>query len=79
MIIKVLLLIIAFIGIIFLSWLIFLWYGYPPLASLLEVTSAMMTVGLSSGITGSELEPVLKVVLCLNMCLGRETGLAVRQ
>lgn len=70
-IIKVLMLIIAFVGIILVSWMVFLGYGYPPVASLFEVVSAAMTVGLSSGITGKELEPVLKWVLCLNMWLGR--------
>lgn len=59
------------------SWLVFLVYGYPPLASLFEVTSALATVGLSSGITSEELPTELKVLLCGNMILGRLEIIAV--
>ncbi|MDX1696227.1 MAG: potassium transporter TrkG, partial [Ketobacteraceae bacterium] len=76
-IIKVLLLIIAFVFVIFFSWALFLWYDYPPVPALFEVVSAAMTVGLSSGITSAELEPVLKWVLCINMWLGRVEILAM--
>ena len=64
-------LILLFILVITVSWLIFLAYGYAPLGALFEVVSAAGTVGLSSGITSSELEAALKVVLCVNMLLGR--------
>lgn len=70
-IIKVLMLIIAFVFVIFISWGVFLWYGYPPVNALFEVISATMTVGLSVGITHAELEAPLKWLLCLNMWLGR--------
>ncbi len=53
------------------SWWIFLLHGEPPLDSLFEVVSAMGTVGLSSGVTRPDLSPVLKIVLCVDMLLGR--------
>jgi len=68
-------LILVFIGLFFavvaVSWLIFLWFGYAPLDSLFEVTSATATVGLSSGVTGPHLPAALKGVLCADMLLGR--------
>ena len=60
-----------------LSWLAFLSYGYAPLDSLLEVVSAMGTVGLSSGISRPDLEAPLKVLLCFDMLLGRLEILAL--
>jgi trk/ktr system potassium uptake protein len=60
-----------FVVIILLSWLPFLWAGYNPLDALFEVTSATGTVGLSTGITGPALPPLLKGLLCLDMLLGR--------
>jgi len=68
---RALLLIILFLIIIVISWLIFLPYGYDPLHALFEVTSAVGTVGLSSGLTSHELEPLLKSVLCIDMLSGR--------
>lgn len=57
--------------VVMLSWWVFLLYGEPPLNALFEVVSAVSTVGLSSGITRPDLAPVLKVVLCIDMLLGR--------
>lgn len=54
-----------------ISWLVFLLHGYPALDSLFEVVSAIGTVGLSTGITRPDLEPVLKALLCVDMLLGR--------
>ena len=64
---------IVFVFVIFtaISWLVFVGMGHNALNSLFEVVSAIGTVGLSSGITGSELHPVLKGVLCADMLLGR--------
>ncbi len=59
---------VTFIGI---SWLIFVGMGHNPLDSLFEVVSAIGTVGLSSGITAPDLDPLLKGVLCADMLLGR--------
>jgi trk system potassium uptake protein TrkH len=56
---------------VFASWLAFLGAGYDPLNSLFDVVSAVGTVGLSSGLTGPDLPGFLKLVLCLDMMLGR--------
>jgi trk system potassium uptake protein TrkH len=53
------------------SWLPFLLYRYDPLNSLFEVISAIGTVGLSSGISSPTLQPLLKVVLGIDMLFGR--------
>ena len=67
----------AYVITLLISWFIFLQYGYPPMQALFEVSSALGTAGLSAGITGSELEPVLKVVLIINMLIGRVEAIAV--
>lgn len=54
-----------------LSWLPFLLWGYDPLDSLFEVSSAIGTVGLSTGVTDSGMPAFLKLVLCADMLLGR--------
>ncbi len=66
-----LLLILLFVTVNILSWLAFVIHGYAPLDALFEVVSATGTVGLSTGITGSGLEPLLRLVLCVDMLLGR--------
>ncbi len=66
-----LLIILAFFGVVLLSWLVFLAHGAAPLDALFDVVSATATVGLSSGVTGPDLPLVLKAVLCLDMLLGR--------
>ncbi len=68
---RALLLILLYIGVVLASWLIFIIHGYSPLDALFEVVSATGTVGLSSGITSSDLPIVLKSVLCIDMLLGR--------
>jgi trk system potassium uptake protein TrkH len=74
---DVLALLTCFIIALFTSWLVFLVYGYPPAESLFEVTSALATAGLSTGITNERLPAVLKFVLCCNMLLGRVEILAI--
>jgi len=69
--IRALQLILLFIGVVVLSWLPFVIMGYSPLDALFEVASACGTVGLSTGITRPELEPILKCVLCFDMLAGR--------
>ena len=69
--IQALLIIALFGAVVVLSWLAFLAHGYPPLDALFEVVSATGTVGLSTGITSSELPSFLKLVLCLDMLAGR--------
>lgn len=69
--------VLLFVGAIALSWLPFLWFGHAPLDALFEVVSALGTVGLSSGISGPDLHPLLKGVLCADMLLGRLEIVAV--
>jgi trk system potassium uptake protein TrkH len=68
---NALLLILLFTAVIVVSWLAFVACGYPVLDSLFEVVSATGTVGLSSGLTSTALEPGLKLLLCADMLLGR--------
>jgi len=68
---RALLLVVLFGGVIFVSWLVFLGYGYPPLDALLEVTSATGTVGLTTGITSDLLPAPLKMLLAVDMLVGR--------
>ncbi|NJO67665.1 MAG: TrkH family potassium uptake protein [Rhodospirillales bacterium] len=69
--------ILLFIVVIALSWFAFLTYGYAPLDSLFDVVSATATTGLSSGVTATDLPTPLKLVLCLDMLMGRVEVLAV--
>lgn len=62
---------------ILISWFCFLAAGLDPLDSLFDVVSAIGTVGLSTGIAGPELATPLKLVLCLDMLMGRLEILAV--
>lgn len=68
---RVLILILLFIGVIVISWLIFLMHGYAPMNALFEVVSATATVGLSTGITTADMPVLLKLVLCMDMLFGR--------
>jgi len=61
----------AFAVLALLSWWPFVWQGHDPIGALFEVSSAMGTVGLTAGITGPDLAPGLKLVLCVDMLLGR--------
>ncbi len=74
---RVLLVVASFLAVMAVSWLVFLGYGYPPLDALFEVTSALGTVGLSTGIARPELEAPLKYLLCADMLLGRLEILAL--
>lgn len=53
------------------SWLPFVLLGSDPFDALFEVVSAIGTVGLSAGMAGPDLHPLLKIVLCVDMLLGR--------
>ncbi len=65
------LLILLFVLLVFLSWVPFVLLGYDPVDALFDVVSAVATVGLSSGVTGPQLPLLLKVVLCVDMLMGR--------
>ena len=69
--------VLAFVGTIALSWLAFVAAGYPPIASLYEVTSAVGTAGISAGLSSTELPAFLKIVLCLDMLMGRVETVAI--
>ncbi len=56
---------------IFASSLIFTSYGYNFLDSIFEITAAFSTAGLTTGITEMGLPEPLKVVLALEMVIGR--------
>lgn len=60
-----------YLALIVAAWLPFLVLGHDPLNALFEVVSAAGTVGLSAGISSSELHPSLKGVLCVAMLFGR--------
>jgi trk system potassium uptake protein TrkH len=68
---RALLLTVLFVGLLFISWTLFLVGGFAPLDALFEVVSAAGTVGLSTGITTTELSGWLKGVLCFDMLAGR--------
>lgn len=56
---------------VFAGTLVFVWAGYGPMESVFEVTSAIGTVGLSTGLAAPGLESGLKVLLTVLMWLGR--------
>lgn len=60
-----------FVTAIFISWFIFVSSGFDPLDSLFEVVSALGTVGLSTGLSSIDLPTHLKIVLSIDMLLGR--------
>jgi trk system potassium uptake protein TrkH len=68
---RAMLLITLFVMVILVSWLIFVFYGYPPLDALFEIVSATATVGLTTGITDTDLPATLKALLCIDMLIGR--------
>lgn len=74
---EVLALVTWFLIVLFISWSVFLYYGYSPVSALFEVTSALATAGLSAGVTHVDLPPLLKFVLCCNMLFGRVELLAI--
>ncbi len=63
--------ILMYVVVIALSSLIFTAFGYNLLPSLFSVTSALGTVGLQPSIITPQLPAILKVVLMINMVLGR--------
>lgn len=74
---RALVIIVLFILTVMLSWLIMVAGGQPAMAALFEVVSATGTVGLSAGVVSHELAQGLKLLLCLDMLLGRMEILAL--
>ncbi len=60
-----------FLLVVAVSLVPFMVYGYPALDALFEVVSATGTVGLSTGITSTDLPGTLKAVLAFDMLAGR--------
>ncbi|MBI5679763.1 MAG: TrkH family potassium uptake protein [Methanobacterium sp.] len=56
---------------IFISWLVFVQYGYDALNSLYEICSAQGNVGLTMGITSSTMPQIPQAFLIFNMWIGR--------
>jgi len=56
---------------IFISWLVFMQYGYGGIDSLFEVASAQGNVGLSTGITSPTMPKIPQAFLIFNMWIGR--------
>ena len=57
--------------VIVLSWFAFVIAEEDAVAAAFEVVSATGTVGLSAGVTRPELPSALKLLLCVDMWLGR--------
>jgi len=66
-----------FLVVVTVSAVPFLVHGYPPLDALFEVVSATGTVGLSTGITSSDMPTMLKAVLAFDMLAGRMEFIAI--
>ena len=64
-------------AVVTVSWFVFLAWGFDPLDSLFEVVSATGTVGLSTGLTSPTLPAMLKLVLGVDMLMGRLEIVAV--
>jgi len=75
-IIHAMVVVVAMAGLIFISAFIVSSYGHPPIDSVFEVTSAIATTGLSTGVVGPSLALELKWLFVLIMILGRVEILA---
>jgi len=60
-----------YIFFIFVTWLVFVQYGYDALNSLYEICSAQGNVGLSMGIASSTMLQIPQIFLIFNMWIGR--------
>ncbi|WP_088540104.1 TrkH family potassium uptake protein [Methanobrevibacter sp. 87.7] len=60
-----------FLVLIFISWIILILHGYNGLYSLFEVVSAATNNGFSTGITSVTMAPSIKVIMILDMLMGK--------
>jgi len=70
-ILRVLCFITMFLILLLVSWIPFVVQNYPPLDALFDVMSAIATVGLSTGVVDISLPLNLKIILTIDMLLGR--------
>ncbi len=56
---------------LFISWIVFVSYGYDALNSLYEIASAQGNVGLSMGITSPTMPQIPQALMIFNMWIGR--------
>jgi len=56
---------------IFISWLVFMAYGYGGVDSLYEISSAQGNVGLSIGIVSPTMPTIPEILLIIGMWVGR--------
>lgn len=75
--ISVVTLLCLYLAFLALFWTIFAMSGVAPMSALIEVSSALSTVGLSSGVTGADMPAHLKLTLMAAMLLGRLEFIAV--
>jgi trk system potassium uptake protein TrkH len=68
---QVFTLILLYIIVLVVSVLVFTAFGYSLADSLFESSSALATTGLSVGISGPALHPLLKLLLMIDMLMGR--------
>jgi len=73
---QVMMIVILMMSFIFISALIVSLYGFHPIDSLFETTSAIATTGLSAGVVGPSLALELKCLFVFLMILGRVEILA---
>lgn len=60
-----------YLSFIFVTWLVFMSYGYGGVDSLFEITSAQGNVGLSVGITSPTMPTIPEIFLIFGMWIGR--------
>jgi trk system potassium uptake protein TrkH len=60
-----------YLFLIFITWLVFMAYGYGGIDSLFEITSAQGNVGLSVGITSPTMPSIPEILLIIGMWVGR--------
>jgi trk system potassium uptake protein TrkH len=60
-----------YLFLIFISWLVFMAYGYGGINSLFEIASAQGNVGLSVGITSPTMPTIPEILLIIGMWVGR--------
>ena len=60
-----------YLFLIFISWLVFMAYGYGGINSLFEIASAQGNVGLSVGITSPNMPSIPEILLIIGMWVGR--------